>query len=164
MGKTLPKAKINEMWDLFVKDNSVTTIKKCTGVNSTTIKRYCERPDWIKRKKSVIKKAQTHNDNLDAKIMARQTRTARRMQGLGNNYFYDKKGKLRKGIKKRMKPRDALTAMKDGVLLERTILGQEGGEDSVIRTINIIHVYPDEKKRRKRVESEVIENEHRNSR
>ncbi len=159
MANVLSKAKINAIWLLFKVSQSNPKIAKTLGINPGTVNNYTKLPAWIKRKKNLIKKAQTHNDNLDAKRLAKQLRTASRMQGLGNNYFYNKKGKLRKGIKKKMKPKDALTAMKDGVMLERIILGQDNDQDNTPRQINVIYVYPDKKKKRKRIESEVIESE-----
>ena len=159
MAKPLTKAKINAIWEMYKSGITINAIVKKTKIANTTITKYRDKLKWDLRLKKISKKIQTHNDNLDAKRLARQLRTAGRMQGLGNNYFYDKKGKLRKGIKKKMKPKDALTAMKDGVLLERTILGQDGDQDSTPRQINVIYVYPDKKNKRKRIESEVIENE-----
>ena len=158
MGKPLSDTKIKGMWDLYEIGNNPSMISKCTGICLATVTKYCKKDDWIKRKTKILKKAQTHNNNLEAKRIAKQLRTATRMEKLGNNYFYTGKGKLRKGIKRKMNPRDALTAMKEGVLLQRTILGQDDGVDSDIREITIVYVDSSNKelpRPRKRVESEV---------
>ena len=156
MAKPLKPDKIEDMFELYRQGQSVESLAKICRVSPTTVWRYKKLGKWDERKANLLAKAQNKLDETRAKRLARQANLGKMLQSAGSKVFLDDKGKVKdEAIKS---ARDGITAIAEGIKIEREVLGDAEVKGDTNIQINVQFVMPDAPPPKVRgVESEVVE-------
>lgn len=109
--------KVAKGFSLFCKGESLTSIAKTLGLSRSTVARYRDRDNWEARRTEVNKKAMKKLDANVANEQSRQLALARFMQTKGVN-------RMRTLTDEEISAKDSITMVKEGILLERAIMGE----------------------------------------
>ena len=135
-GIVLKSEQIEKMFDLYARGENIHSISKLCAISRNTVKKYCDKGNWPERMKNIVKRTESKLNDEYAKRQTRHINIAKVLQQAGFNKFIDPDtGKLRKKLD--LKNRDAITALIQGVQLEREILGDTSEQHYGDITINI---------------------------
>lgn len=158
MTAPLDEKKRLAMFDAWCVKQNTQYVADTVVLSRKTITKYRKLDKWDERRLAVKKKVEKKSDNEIAKRTARQLNQAKLLQKVGTDYYIDgHTGKVKPNAIK--KARDATSAIKDGVLLERQILGDDQPVTPNV-TINVVYVNVDPNVPPpvvRRVESEEVE-------
>jgi IS30 family transposase len=120
MANKLTDEKRDELFAAYQEKQSVSSVARKCRVSPTTVARYKIKDDWVARLARIVEKAQRKADDDAARRRARHIKLAQLLQVKGADYL------AKKGCKS---DAVAVGAVRDGVKMEREIVGEGGIAD-----------------------------------
>lgn len=117
----MTEAKRDELFAAWQEKQAIRYVSRKCGVSHTTARRYREKDDWEARMARIVEKAQRKADDDAARRRARHIKLAQLVQAKGAECL------AKKGIKS---DAVAVGAVRDGVKMEREIVGESGVADA----------------------------------